>query len=92
MLLNCERLAMWTRENVENQPARWLHRFEPIPDERIGDISFDWNVLDHYDENTKLIHYTEGGPWFENYRDHPYGDIWFRYYKEYLALEGEHSD
>ena len=79
MLLNCAELTVWTKEAVETQPARWLHRFEPVPDERIGDIPKTWNVLDRYDASTQLIHYTEGGPWFENYKDHPYGDVWLKY-------------
>ena len=81
MLLNCEKLTCWTKEAVETQPAKWLHRFESIPDECIGDIPKTWNVLDRYDADTKLIHYTEGGPWFENYKDHPYGDIWWKYHE-----------
>jgi len=85
MLLNCERLTVWSRENVLTQSGAWLHRFEPIPDDRIGEISKDWNVLDRYDARTKLIHYTEGGPWFDEHKDHPYGDIWLRYRDEYLA-------
>ncbi|MGI0045117.1 MAG: glycosyltransferase [Nitrososphaeraceae archaeon] len=87
MLLNCEKLTVWSKENVQTKSGAWLHRFEPIPDEYIGEISDEWNVLDHYDENTKLIHYTEGGPWYENHRDHPYGDVWFRYLAEYLQTE-----
>ena len=67
------------------QPARWLHRFEPIADDQIGDIPEGWNVLDRYDANTKLIHYTEGGPWFDRYKDHPYGDVWLQTYERYLA-------
>jgi len=90
MLMNCARLGAWTREAVLTRPARWLHRFEPIPDEQIGDIPPGWNVLDRYDEHTRLIHYTEGGPWFENYRDHPYGDVWLRAHAEYRALAEPH--
>lgn len=88
MLLNCEKLAVWTKENVQTKSGAWLHRFEPIPDERIGEIPKGWNVLDRYDGDTKLIHYTEGGPWFENYKNHPYGDIWLRCRDEYLAVRG----
>ena len=84
MLLDCEKLTMWTQEAVETMPAKWLHRFEPIPDEQIGDIPNTWNVLDRFDDTTKLIHYTEGGPWFENYKDHPYGGPWLKYEKEFL--------
>jgi glycosyl transferase family 8 len=90
MLLNCEQLTCWTREAVLTQSGAWLHRFEPIPDEKIGDISFDWNVLDHYEPGSKLVHYTEGGPWFDNYKDHPFGDLWLRYEREFLATtEGQ---
>ena len=83
MLLNCEKLTLWTKENVETQTAKWLHRFETIPDACIGEIPNTWNVLDRYDRNTRLVHYTEGGPWFDNYKDHPYGDIWLEYRQEY---------
>ena len=89
MLLNCEKLSMWTKASVENQPAKWLHRFEPIPDERIGDIPRQWNVLDHYDADTKLIHYTEGGPWFENCQDVPFSDFWLNEYEDWQN-NGEH--
>ncbi|MBI4197078.1 MAG: glycosyltransferase [Deltaproteobacteria bacterium] len=82
MLLNCKRLTCWSKEDVEMKPASWLHRFEPIPDEFIGEIPKGWNVLERYDESTKLIHYTEGGPWYENHKSHPYGKIWFHYRDE----------
>lgn len=87
MLMDCAKLKVWTKEAVETMPARWLHRFEPIDDALIGDIPKEWNVLDRYDERTKLIHYTEGGPWFPNYEDHPFGDIWLRHRDEYLAVQ-----
>jgi hypothetical protein len=94
MLLNCAALTCWTREAVESQPARWLHRFEPVPDACIGDLPPTWNVLDRYDQGTKLVHYTEGGPWLAEYRDHPYGDVWLACLEEYrqsreASLAGE---
>ncbi len=92
MLLNCEKLTMWTKEAVETQPAKWLHRFEPVPDACVGNIPDTWNVLDRYDANTKLIHYTDGGPWFENYKNHPYGDVWFKYQEEYMARNAVKAD
>jgi lipopolysaccharide biosynthesis glycosyltransferase len=88
MLMNCAKLKLWTREAVETRPPSWLHRFEGIPDENIGDLPFTWNVLDRYDADTQLIHYTEGGPWFERYKDHPYGDVWLKYYYAYLESRG----
>jgi hypothetical protein len=47
-----------------------------IPDSQIGDIDPVWNSLDYMDEQTKLIHWTSGGPWFEQYRDCPHADVW----------------
>ena len=89
MLLNCERLTCWTKEAVEQRPGKWLHRFEPIPDERIGPIPPQWNVLDRYDNQTQMIHYTEGGPWLPGFEAHPFGDIWFEYLKRYREYERE---
>ena len=80
MLMDCSQLECWTRENVETKPAKWLHRFEPLEDYRIGDISEEWNVLDKMDSDTKLIHYTSGGPWLQ---PHPFGYIWFQYKEMY---------
>lgn len=85
MLMNCEKLTTWTREAVETQSGAWLHRFQTIPNEYIGDIPQQWNVLDEVRPDTKLIHYTHGGPWFEECKDHPYGAIWFQYRDEYVA-------
>ena len=84
MLMDCSKLTSWTKESVELNKPKWLHRFESIPDEQIGDIPQEWNELDTYGPDTKMIHYTEGGPWLPNYHNHQYGDVWFKYAKEYL--------
>jgi hypothetical protein len=86
MLMDCEKLTAWSFENVLGKSGAWLHRFEPIPDERLGELPPEWNVLDRYDDHTKMIHYTVGGPWLPNYRNHPYGGIWFQYRGE--AIRG----
>jgi Glycosyl transferase family 8 len=83
MIMNCEKLRLWTKETVETATGGYLHRFQDIPDEAIGDIPNTWNVLDRMDENTKHLHYTSGGPWFEEYKDHPHGDLWFKYRDEF---------
>ena len=83
MLLNCGRLLAWSKENVETRSGAWLHRFEPIPDKEIGEIDGKaWNVLDRYDDKTKLLHLTSGGPWLKGCEDHPYGAVWFDYRKK----------
>ena len=85
MLMNCPELHAWSKEAVETQTGAWLHRFEPIPDEKIGDLSQEWNVLDRMTGPTKLLHYTSGGPWLAGCEDAPHADLWHRYRKEYEA-------
>ncbi|MBE9190493.1 glycosyl transferase [Gloeocapsopsis crepidinum LEGE 06123] len=51
----------------------------------IGELDPGWNMLDVCDKNTKLIHYTGlfSQPW--KYHNHPYGEVWFNYFKEAVA-------
>src|SRR4029453_2592406 len=51
----------------------------------IGGLDPAWNVFDHFDDETKLIHYTDlyTQPW--KYPNHPYGELWFRYFNEARA-------
>jgi lipopolysaccharide biosynthesis glycosyltransferase len=87
MLMNCAKLGAWTKEAVETQTGAWLHRFEAIPDEEIGDISEEWNVLDHMTGPTKLLHYTSGGPWLKGCEDADHADLWHEYREEYEAAQ-----
>jgi hypothetical protein len=83
MLMNNPELRVWSKDAVETQSGAWLHRFEPIPDEKIGDISEEWNVLDHMTGRTKLLHYTSGGPWLPGCEDADHADLWHQYREEY---------
>jgi len=85
MIMNCDRLRLWTQEVVATATGAYLHRFQDVPDEQIGSIPPTWNTLDWMDDSTQLIHYTNGGPWFEQYKDHPHADVWYRYRDEMLA-------
>jgi len=87
MLMNCAELTAWTKEAVETQSGAWLHRFEPIPDEMVGDLSPEWNVLDHMTGPTKLLHYTSGGPWLPGCEDADHADLWHGYREEYEAAQ-----
>lgn len=85
MLMNCERLGVWSKKVVETHSGAYLHRFQDIDDDLIGEIPDTWNVLDRMDETTRLIHYTTGGPWFEECLDHPYGAAWLEWRDRYRA-------
>ena len=90
MLFNCEHPAnrIIDTQLVNNMEPSYLHRFQWLEDELIGDISHEWNWLEgHYKEpedgSPKAIHYTRGGPWFEGYENVEYADRWDKALEEY---------
>lgn len=83
MLVNCGHPsnAVLHKELVNDAEisGAYLHRFSWLKDEEIGELDHTWNYLvGVYDDIDipKLIHYTEGGPWFENYRDCEFSNLW----------------
>jgi len=83
MLFNCGHPAnRKVTQSLVNDPeinGAYLHRFSWLNDFEIGELHHTWNYLvGVYDdiEKPKLIHYTEGGPWFENYRNCEFADLW----------------
>ncbi len=68
---------------VSKESGAFLHRFYWLPDESIGDIPLEWNWLegeyDKPDTPPAAIHFTNGGPWFENYQNTDYADLWRSY-------------
>ena len=83
MLINCGHPSnkKLTRELVNTETGKYLHRFSWLQDEEIGEFSHEWNwLVGVYNEpingSPKAIHYTEGGPWFKNYRKCEYAKNW----------------
>lgn len=77
-----------TPDLVNNQTPQYLHRFSWLDDSEIGEISHTWNYLvGWYDdiERPNAIHYTEGGPWFSEYKDCDFSKEWL--YEYYLMKE-----
>jgi hypothetical protein len=62
--------------------TRLAETFLAIHPHGIGELDQKWNSFDRYDEQTKIIHYTDlmRQPW--RYDGHPYGDLWYRYFAE----------
>ncbi|MBS8262795.1 glycosyltransferase [Roseibium polysiphoniae] len=70
-----------TPELVNNESPAFLHRFSWIPDDDlIGELPLTWNFLEgEYpmpEATPEVIHYTNGGPWFSNWQDVDYADLW----------------
>ena len=86
VLFNCAhpKNAWLTPYHINNATGQELHRFSWLDDEDIGSISPEWNWLvgwyhQPWDGVPKALHYTEGGPWFSNYVDCEYSDVWLEY-------------
>ncbi|HEY9626076.1 MAG TPA: glycosyltransferase [Coleofasciculaceae cyanobacterium] len=94
MLLNCETCrfdlelyyseitqGLYTEKDLSCMSPAFLshHPF------KVGVLDPNWNSFDYHDRSTKLIHYTDlyRQPW--KYPDHPYGELWFTYFREALA-------
>ena len=76
ILWNCEhpKNKALDLETVNTASPSFLHRFEWLDDEDIGTLDHSWNWLVGWydverDGDPKIIHYTEGGPWFEETRN-----------------------
>ena len=72
-----------TKDIVSTESGAYLHRFQFLNDAEIGEIPLEWNWLegeyDKPDTPPAVIHFTNGGPWFENWQDVDYADLWRGY-------------
>lgn len=64
----------------EASPA-FLHRFQWITkNEDIGALDLDWNFLEgeypRPEITPRVIHYTNGGPWFPEWQTVDFADLW----------------
>ena len=83
MLFNCghpsNKILTQDMVNDTELNGAYFHRFSWLKDEEIGELDHTWNYLVgvYKDlDKPKLIHYTEGGPWFENYRNCDFHAEW----------------
>jgi len=97
MVFNCDHpdVRALTPAVVNSAPPAYLHRFEWIRDEAsIGALDLDWNFLEgEYPKpatTPRVIHYTNGGPWFPEWQDCDFADLWLR--ERDLYLEGLGQD
>jgi hypothetical protein len=80
MIFNNERCRALTPEYVNSASGLDLHRFAWIDDSAIGELPLEWNWLVGeytYNPAAKIVHYTIGGPYFDDYRKCDYAEEWF---------------
>jgi lipopolysaccharide biosynthesis glycosyltransferase len=79
-----------TPELVNMASGQYLHRFAWLDNSDIGAIDKEWNWLInwyHESQNSrpKALHFTEGGPWHELYKDCEYSNLWNEYKNDRLS-------
>lgn len=90
VLWNCshEKNKIITKELINTASGQFLHRFMWLNNSDIGSIDKTWNWLVNWyqepkDGHPNALHFTEGGPWIDNYKDCQYSNIWEEYNEQY---------
>lgn len=68
-----------TRELLGKAHGSFLHRFQWLDDHEIGELPKEWNVLcdePNQAKNPKLVHYTNGTPCFDEFKNCEYSALW----------------
>ena len=68
-----------TSELINSVTPMYLHRFQWLQNEEIGEVDHSWNwLVGVYNDKSaaRMIHFTDGGPYFKNYQDVPFADKW----------------
>ncbi len=90
MLFNCghNKNKNLTPEVVSSVQPKFLHRFEWLDDNDVGELPLEYNFLVEYYKMypngilPKNIHYTNGMPFMKGYEECDYSEIWFKYRDE----------
>ena len=66
---------------VNNETGSFLHQFKWLQDSEIGSLDERWNWLEgwtskHNNKKPYAVHYTRGGPWFNEWQDVEFADEW----------------
>ncbi len=83
MLIDCSKCKTLTPEYVNTKSGLELHQFKWLDENLIGNIPLEWNWLVGeypYKKDVHNVHFTEGGPYFKDYKNTEYANEWFKVY------------
>lgn len=88
MLFNNKLCTALTPEYVNSAPGLDLHQFKWLDQNLIGSLPEEWNYLvgSSSIDNPKLIHYTEGGPWYKETENCKYASDWLKVYQKITKI------
>ena len=74
---------------VNSETGSFLHQFKWLEDNEIGSLDERWNWLEgwtsnHNNKKPFAVHYTRGGPWFDEWQDVEFASEWIRERDGYL--------
>ena len=84
MLFNCAKNKILTPEYVDDVNTQGLHGINWCDASEVGELPGEWNHLVGYDpprSDAKLVHYTQGVPYFEETARCEYAPAWLHYHK-----------
>lgn len=77
-----------TPDFIKNADASILHRFSWLKNDEIGSLDIRWNWLvgeySNPPKDVKNIHWTLGGPYFNEYKDVDFSDEWNMTYNKMI--------
>jgi lipopolysaccharide biosynthesis glycosyltransferase len=82
ILFNSNKCKDLTLDYVNNAKGLDLHQFKWLPDDMIGSLPLKWNHLvgvEDYNEKASLVHWTNGGPWFDKFKSIEFSEEWRSY-------------
>ena len=90
IIWNCEhpKNKVLTPYFINNKEGSFLHRFQWLKDNEIGELPKSWNWLAiEYEEtnNVDLVHYTLGTPCFKEYSNKSFSKYWKKSYVSLLT-------
>lgn len=91
LLFNNDKCRSLTPDFVNNASGLELHQFKWLAgDALIGALPAGWNwLVNEYDHDpaAKNVHFTDGGPYFDEYRDDDYAAEWFAMRERMLHVQ-----
>ena len=91
ILFNCSHPSnrKLTIDLVNSENGSFLHQFKWLRDDEIGSIDERWNWLEGWTSNHNkkqpyAVHFTRGGPWFNEWQDVEFASDWIKVRDEYL--------
>ena len=92
ILFNCAhpKNKMLSTDLVNSESGAFLHQFKWLDDSEIGSLDERWNWLEgwtsnHSNKTPYAVHYTRGGPWFQEWQDVEFASEWLTERDEYLS-------